>query len=599
MSGRWRYARVWRELFALSWRVCPGRTALTLAVKSVAAVTVAATALALRAVVDGIIDGDVRRAVLGATAAALAYAVVASLFYIDSLVTSLVLEPVAVRYLGPQVERDVASLEGLEHLERTDFLDRLTIVHRAAWELMYSAWNAVGVLFSALRLILLLTLLSTVSPWLLLLIGFAAVPLWLDQRGQHKVAKAETDTAEAFRLQRQLFTLATEAASGKEIRVAGAGEEVSRLQRAAWDEAARGRQRARFRAAGWKLDGWVLFTGGFVAGLVLAVDLAANGRASVGDLVLVITVAVTLRDAIQATVSTASTALSSGRVIEAYLWLREYVARHRATAGGAPVPAALRDGITLANASFTYSGTDRPAIAEVSCHLRAGSVVAIVGEFGSGKTTLVKLLCKFYRLDAGRIRIDGTDLSELDTGAWRERTSAAFQDFGRFHLPFAETVGIGDLDHLDDITRIGEAIEAADAQALVGRLPYGLRTQLGRALGGVELSEGQWQKTALARASMRTEPLLFVLDEPTASLDAPSEHAILERYMERARVLARRTGAITVVVSHRFSTVTGADQILVLDAGRIVEAGTHAELMALDGRYAHLYGIQATAYTLT
>nr|MDT0660494.1 ABC transporter ATP-binding protein [Micromonospora sp. DSM 115978] len=164
-------------------------------------------------------------------------------------------------------------------------------------------------------------------------------------------------------------------------------------------------------------------------------------------------------------------------------------------------------------------------------------------------------------------------------------------------MRFGETIGLGDLPRREDRSAVGEAVRAADAQPLVDRLPDGLDTQLGRAFDGVELSEGQWQKTALARASMRPGPLLFVLDEPTASLDAPSEHAIFSRYLARARALAARSGAVTMIVSHRFSTVTGADLILVLHEGRLVERGTHQELMARDGRYAELYGIQATAYT--
>ena len=152
------------------------------------------------------------------------------------------------------------------------------------------------------------------------------------------------------------------------------------------------------------------------------------------------------------------------------------------------------------------------------------------------------------------------------------------------------------MQRLDDREAVREAIRAADADALVQRLPEGLDTQLGRRFDGVDLSEGQWQKTALARASMRRTPLLLVLDEPTASLDAPSEHAIFERYMARARELSARSGTVTVVVSHRFSTVTDADLILVLHAGRIVESGSHDELLATGGRYAQLYGIQAEAY---
>jgi ATP-binding cassette, subfamily B, bacterial len=381
--------------------------------------------------------------------------------------------------------------------------------------------------------------------------------------------------------------------------VAGVGGELARRQREAWDSAIHRRLIARLRLAGWKLGGWVLFTLSFAGGLALVVRLAATGQASVGDVVLAVTVAVTLRDSIQLALIRASFVLNAGTHIQPFLWLRDYAARHHHAEGSAPVPAILRHGIALENVSFSYPGTDRPALAEVSCRFAAGSVVAIVGEFGSGKTSLVKLLAKFYTPDAGTIRVDGVDLSSLDTQAWRERTSAAFQDFGRFHLRFAEAVGLGDLPRADDPERISAAVAAADASELVARLPQGVDTQLGRVFDGVELSEGQWQKTALARASMRPAPLLFVLDEPTASLDAPSESAILERYMVRARELAARTGAITVIVSHRFSTVTGADQILVLDAGRIVEAGTHDELLALGGRYANLYGIQATAYTLT
>jgi ABC-type multidrug transport system fused ATPase/permease subunit len=595
-----RYVRLWAELLRKSWQEYPGQTAAMLAVKTASAVVVAVTALALRAAVNGIIEGDAVAAGSGAAVAALTFAVSMYLGGLDTVLHFLLVERVGLLHLHRQIHSDIATMEGLDHLERTEFLDRVTVVQHSAWNLMFGMWSAVDALFNVVKLALLLTLLGTVSPWLLVLLMFAAAPIWFDQRGQRLTTKAETDAAESMRLQRHLFNLATEAAGGKEIRVAGAGEEIARRQASAWDEVVRVSFRARMGAAGWKLAGWALFTAGFASGLALVVYRTAQGTGTVGDIVLAITVAVSLRDAVRETVYGANEAMNGGRLIEPYLWLRDYVADHRAQpAGIRPSPPALRDGITLDRVTFSYPGTDRRALDEVRCEIPAGSVVAIVGEYGSGKTTLVKLLCKFYRPESGAILVDGVDLAELDTDGWRARTSAAFQDFGRFQIRFAETVGLGDLPHVADRDRIRAAVRAADAGPLVDRLPDGLDTQLGRKFDGVELSEGQWQKTALARASMRSGPLLFFLDEPTASLDAPSEHAIFERYMARARELAARTGAITVIVSHRFSTVTGADRILVLDKGRLVESGTHRELMDHAGRYAELYSIQAKAYAMT
>jgi ABC-type multidrug transport system fused ATPase/permease subunit len=595
----WRYAKLLAEILRVSWRHYPVATAGLLAVKVATAVMAPTMALALRAAIDGIIRGDRRAAAIGAVGAAVAFAANMYLRDLDRVLVKMLVDRLGAIHVRPRIERELAQLDGLDHLERTDLLDRVTVLRGAGWRLSVSLWTAVAAVFDVVKLGLLLVLLgAAVTPWLLLLLPFAAAPLWFAHRGERVVSQAETDTAEAFRLQRHLFNLAIGPGGGKEIRVAGAGAEIARRQRQAWTEAMHGRYRARVRATAWELAGWALFTAGFGAGLALVVYRTAHGQSTVGDLVLAITVSVSLRDSFQAALFAVNEALGGRTLVEPYLWLRDYVAAaHRP--GDRSAPATLRDGITLDRVSFTYPGTERPALDQVSCDLPAGSVVAIVGEYGSGKTTLVKLLSKLYRPDTGRILIDGIDLADLATDGWRARCSAAFQDFGRFQIRFGDTVGIGDLPHRDDDSRVLDAVRAADATPLVERLPDGLDTQLGRKFDGVELSEGQWQKTALARASMRAEPLLFMLDEPTASLDAPSEHAIFERYMARAHELANRTGAITVIVSHRFSTVTGADRILVLDQGRLVEQGTHQQLITAAGRYADLYSIQATAYATT
>jgi ATP-binding cassette subfamily B protein len=233
----------------------------------------------------------------------------------------------------------------------------------------------------------------------------------------------------------------------------------------------------------------------------------------------------------------------------------------------------------------------------VNLHLPAGRVVAIVGENGAGKSTLVKLLGKLYEPTSGRILADGTDLARMPADGWRERLSGAFQDFFRFELRARRSVGVGDVPRLDDDPAVRTAVGRAGADDVVDALASGLDTQLGPTWpDGVEVSFGQWQKLALARGFMRDRPLLLALDEPTAALDAETEHALFERYAAAVQSGRPGNGRITVLVSHRFSTVRMADVIVVLDGARVIESGSHEELMAAGGTYADLYGIQATAY---
>jgi ATP-binding cassette subfamily B protein len=223
-------------------------------------------------------------------------------------------------------------------------------------------------------------------------------------------------------------------------------------------------------------------------------------------------------------------------------------------------------------------------------------VVALVGENGAGKTTLVKLLARFYEPSAGRILADGVDIRYFEGKAWQARVSTAFQDFAQFELFARETVGVGQLSHVDDATAVETALARSGADGVIPALPDGLQTQLGRTWpGGVDLSGGQWQQLALGRAFMRQEPLLVIFDEPTAAIDAPTEHALFERFTEAARSGASR-GTVTLIISHRFSTVRMADLIVVMDKGSVREMGSHAELVRRGGLYAELYALQARAY---
>jgi ATP-binding cassette subfamily B protein len=276
-------------------------------------------------------------------------------------------------------------------------------------------------------------------------------------------------------------------------------------------------------------------------------------------------------------------------------WLEDYAALEREHAD-LPAPDRVNRSIRFEHVTFRYPGTTTPALDDVDLELPVGTVVAVVGENGAGKSTIVKLLAKLYAPTEGRILVDGIDLSRIATDEWRLRLAGAFQDFFRFELLAGESIGVGDLPRLRDERAVHAAGERAGASDLLAALPEGFRTQLGATWpDGVDVSFGQWQKLALARGFMRDAPLLVALDEPTAALDAETEHALFERYAERARDHAGR-GTVTILVSHRFSTVRMADVIVVLSGARVVDVGSHDELMARGGTYAELYAIQARSY---
>jgi ATP-binding cassette subfamily B protein len=327
------------------------------------------------------------------------------------------------------------------------------------------------------------------------------------------------------------------------------------------------------------------------AGIYAYFTLEALSRhITVGDLTLYAGLVLRSQDVLQQTM------LSLASIIESSLFLDDYYTflalrpEMRTNRGGRRPFLPISSGVELERVTYRYPGTERNALHDVSLKLRPGETVAIVGENGAGKTTLVKLLARLYDPNCGRITVDGDDLRELDVEAWRQQIAVIFQDFIQYYLTAAENIGFGRIESLDDRQRVVAAAKQSGADSVIAHLPQGYLTVLGRWFEqGVQLSGGEWQRLALARAFMRDAPIL-VLDEPTASLDARTEYEVFRHFRDLTH------GKTVLLISHRFSTVRMADRIYVLDSGRVVEEGTHAELLERRGRYAELFHLQAAGY---
>jgi ATP-binding cassette subfamily B protein len=479
----------------------------------------------------------------------------------------------------------------LRHFEDSEFYDKLTRARREASVRPLSlVMRSFGLAQNAVSLASYAVLLVQFSPWALAVLLLAGMPSFVAE------AKFSGDAFRLFRwrspetrMQMYLETVLAREDHAKEVKLFGLGTRLLDRYRSIFD-----RLYAADRALAVRRDSW-----GFGLGLIGTAALyGAYAWIAVSTVQRLITLGqMTMYFALfrqgQSAVSAGLSAIGGMYEDNLYLsTLYEYLDTEVPQAAGTslrgPDPA---DGIRFDDVSFTYPGGTEPALAGISLHLRPGSSLALVGENGSGKTTLIKLLTRLYEPGSGRITLDGLDLREWDPAALRARIGVIFQDFARYQLLVGENVGAGDERDFEDEARWREAAGKGQAAEFIERLPAGYHTQLGKWFkDGRELSGGQWQKIALSRAFMRSQADVLVLDEPTSSMDARAEAEVFEHFRRLA------SDRITILISHRFSTVRMADHIVVLDRGRIVEQGSHDQLMQQGGTYASLFTLQARGY---
>src|SRR5579863_10373162 len=586
-------------LYGTAWRAGPLLATECLLAALGSSVLLLAYPLGFRAIVDGALDHQPGQIVTGLVITAIAFPGGWALQLIGATLNAKMTD-LANLSLGLRIGNLTCEAPFLEHLERPDYLSEIDTLRERRRALAGAPAQTLSMIRSGIQFVGAAVLLALVWPPLVVVPLLAIAPTVADRKAARVEKRSDDDLADRRRLLDDLFSLASTAAPARELRTFGVTDGLLARHARLGDEVNRRALRAAHVAALWEAAGWVLYAAGFGAAIVSLVLRAAHGHASPGAVVEVVSLLRRAQRQVSGATASAGSFATSATTADRLLWLEDYVAGLRPGTGG-PAPAGLTEGIRFEHVSFTYPGQETPALHDVCLTLRAGTTVAVVGENGAGKTTLIKLLTGMYRPTSGRITLDGQDLAGISPDRWRAVTTGAFQDYVRFAMSLGDGVGAGDLPRIDDREVVLSAIGRAGAGDLIadganGQTGDGLSldTLLGPYVGGRALSGGQWQRLALARGLMRDRPLLIVLDEPTASLDAPSEAALFASYREAAR--GRDGGTITVLVSHRFGTVHMADQIIVMDGGRVAESGDHQALIARGGLYAELFALQAAGY---
>ena len=496
--------------------------------------------------------------------------------------------------LGQRVNEmilDKAQTLSLAQFEDSEFYDKLTRARREASQRpMALVVKTFGLIQNGISIASFAALLIQFSPWALIILVVGALP------GFAAEAKFSGDAFKIFRwrspdrrMQMYLETVLAREDSIKEVQLFDLGPTLLGRYRTIFHKLFKEERLLTLRREGWGFLLGILSSAAFYAAYGWVVFETATGQLTLGEMTMYLLVFKQGQSAVSAMLTSVSGMYEDNLYLSNLYEYLEQETTHEPghlTAGVQP-----GDGIRFENVSFSYPGSQQSALLDINLHLKPGQSLALVGENGSGKTTLIKLMTRLYQPSAGRIYLDGSDLQDWSVPALRERVGVIFQDFVRFQLQVGENIGAGDVGHFTDADRWKTSADKGQASPFIEKLSDGYTTQLGRWFkDGQELSGGQWQKIALSRAFMREGADLLVLDEPTAAMDAQAEADIFAHFQDYA------ANKMAIVISHRFSTVRYADQIVVMQGGRIMERGDHASLIASDGRYAHLFNLQAAGY---
>ncbi len=486
---------------------------------------------------------------------------------------------------------DKALTLELEQFEDSEFYDKLTRARREASSRPLSlVTRTFGLGQNGISLASYGALLVQFSPWALLVLLLAGMPAFFAE------AKFSGDAFRLFRwrspetrMQMYLETVLAREDHAKEVKLYGLGAKLLERYQAIFKRLYQEDRRLTLRRDSWGFGLGLLGTAALYAAYGWTAVTTVAGLITLGQMTMYMMLFRQGQSAVSASLSAISGMYEDNLYLSTlYEFLDTPV---RPVSGHLLVGADPGDGVRFEQVCFVYPDAEQPALIDIDLHIRPGESLALVGENGAGKTTLIKLLTRLYTPASGRILLDGSDLNDWNEQALQRRVGVIFQDFTRYQLTAGENVGAGDVRYFEDQSRWREASDKGMATPFIENLPEGFQTQLGKwFMQGRELSGGQWQKIALARAFMRTEADILVLDEPTAAMDAAAEANIFEHF----RSLTQQR--IAILISHRFSTVRMADQIVVIEHGRIIERGSHDQLMTLDGHYAHLFSLQARGY---